>query len=69
MLKGSKTFEEGTGGYAYNASYIGGTPQWAWNRDGTRVSAHPTRKTSADSGRTTTTVIGIRAASSRRCDE
>ena len=41
MLKGSKTFEEGTGGYGYNASYIGGTPQWAWNRDGTRVSARP----------------------------
>jgi prepilin-type N-terminal cleavage/methylation domain-containing protein/prepilin-type processing-associated H-X9-DG protein len=26
ILKGSDTFEEGTGGYGYNATYIGGTP-------------------------------------------
>ncbi len=25
-LKGGQTFEEGTGGYGYNATYIGGTP-------------------------------------------
>lgn len=25
-LKGASTFEEGTGGYGYNATYIGGTP-------------------------------------------
>jgi prepilin-type N-terminal cleavage/methylation domain-containing protein/prepilin-type processing-associated H-X9-DG protein len=39
MLKGSGTFEEGTGGYGYNAAYIGGTPAWKWNGDGTRESA------------------------------
>jgi prepilin-type processing-associated H-X9-DG protein/prepilin-type N-terminal cleavage/methylation domain-containing protein len=26
MIKGKGTFEEGTGGYGYNAAYIGGTP-------------------------------------------
>lgn len=26
-LKGSKSFEDGTGGYGYNATYVGGTPQ------------------------------------------
>src|SRR4030095_2988685 len=26
VLKGFATFEEGTGGYGYNAAYIGGTP-------------------------------------------
>lgn len=25
-LKGAQTFEEGTGGYGYNATYVGGTP-------------------------------------------
>lgn len=39
MLKGADTFEEGTGGYGYNGCYIGGTPAWKWNSDGTRVSA------------------------------
>ena len=39
MLKGDDSFEEGTGGYGYNASYIGGTPATKWNSDGTRVSA------------------------------
>ena len=43
MLKSSETFEEGTGGYGYNATYIGGTPAWAWNADGTRVSAQPSQ--------------------------
>ncbi len=41
MLKDGKTFEEGTGGYGYNASYVGGTPEWGWNPDGTRQSAVP----------------------------
>lgn len=27
VLKGEDTFEEGTGGYGYNATYIGGTPR------------------------------------------
>lgn len=39
MLKGSASFEEGTGGYGYNGSYIGGTPAWKWEGDGTRRSA------------------------------
>lgn len=41
MLKGKESFEEGTGGYGYNAAYVGGTPALMWNRDGTRVSATP----------------------------
>ena len=41
MLKRKETFEEGTGGYGYNAAYVGGTPAWAWNPDGTRQSARP----------------------------
>jgi prepilin-type N-terminal cleavage/methylation domain-containing protein/prepilin-type processing-associated H-X9-DG protein len=40
---GEDTFEAGTGGYGYNASYVGGTPGWAWNADGSRVSATPAR--------------------------
>ncbi|MDX6765739.1 MAG: type II secretion system protein [Candidatus Methylacidiphilales bacterium] len=39
QLTGGGTFEEGTGGYGYNASYVGGTPSWAYNSDGSRVSA------------------------------
>lgn len=42
LLKGKESFEEGTGGYGYNATYIGGTPNCFWNRDGTRQSARPT---------------------------
>ncbi|MCE9608657.1 MAG: prepilin-type N-terminal cleavage/methylation domain-containing protein [Chthoniobacter sp.] len=41
MIAGKGSFEDGTGGYGYNASYIGGTPGGAWNADGTRVSARP----------------------------
>ena len=41
MLTGSQSFEEGTGGYGYNTSYIGGRPGGAWNSDGTRLSARP----------------------------
>ncbi len=39
MAKGSKSFEEGTGGYGYNATYIGGTPAWKYTPDGIRESA------------------------------
>ena len=41
MIAGQKSFEDGTGGYGYNSSYIGGRPGGAWNGDGTRVSARP----------------------------
>lgn len=30
ILKGSKSFENGSGGYGYNATYIGGTPANPW---------------------------------------
>lgn len=39
MLSGADTFEDGTGGYGYNAAYIGGTPGGKWSADGTRESA------------------------------
>jgi type II secretory pathway pseudopilin PulG len=39
MTKSNKSFEEGTGGYGYNAAYLGGTPSWAYNADGSRHSA------------------------------
>lgn len=39
MEKASDTFEEGTGGYGYNAAYIGGTPEWAYDSEGNQVSA------------------------------
>jgi prepilin-type N-terminal cleavage/methylation domain-containing protein len=41
MLKASQSFEEGAGGYGYNAAYIGGTPAGTWNADGSRKSASP----------------------------
>ena len=41
MLRGTQSFEEGTGGYGYNSAYIGGRPGGAWNADGTRLSARP----------------------------
>lgn len=41
MVAGKNSFEDGTGGYGYNAAYIGGTAGGAWNSDGTRVSARP----------------------------
>jgi len=31
MLKGSQSFEDGTGGYGYNSSYIGGRPDLSGN--------------------------------------
>lgn len=34
MAKSS--FEDGTGGYGYNASYIGGLPTWGWTKDDTQ---------------------------------
>jgi prepilin-type processing-associated H-X9-DG protein/prepilin-type N-terminal cleavage/methylation domain-containing protein len=30
FIKGSKSFEDGTGGYGYNAIYVGGTPANRW---------------------------------------
>ena len=41
MLSGQQSFENGTGGYGYNTSYIGGRPGGGYNADGTRVSARP----------------------------
>jgi prepilin-type N-terminal cleavage/methylation domain-containing protein len=32
MVEGSGSFEDGTGGYGYNSSYIGGRPGGAWDR-------------------------------------
>ena len=60
MLKGSGTFEEGAGGYGYNATYIGGTPDLRWNKDGTRVSA-----TAANIERPATTVMFTSTAYAR----
>lgn len=48
MLKGSQSFEDGTGGYGYNASYIGGRPDLSGNAaytpppDRVRISARIT---------------------------
>lgn len=39
----ARSFESGTGGYGYNASYIGGTPQWAYDKEGSRVAARPSQ--------------------------
>jgi len=39
MLTGSQSFEEGTGGYGYNSSYVGGLPGGGYNADGSRTSA------------------------------
>jgi len=41
MAKSKESFEQGTGGYGYNAAYIGGLPGGKWNSDGTRLSAMP----------------------------
>ena len=41
MLHGAQSFEEGNGGYGYNAAYIGGTASGTYNSDGTRLSATP----------------------------
>ncbi len=43
MNRGSQTFEEGTGGYGYNSSYIGGRPGGGYDSQGNRVSARPTQ--------------------------
>lgn len=39
----ARSFESGTGGYGYNASYVGGTPQWAYDKGGSRVAARPSQ--------------------------
>lgn len=40
-ITGSASFEDGSGGYGYNEVYIGGTPAYAYNADGSCVSATP----------------------------
>jgi prepilin-type N-terminal cleavage/methylation domain-containing protein len=42
MIKGSGSFEDGTGGYGHNASHVGGLPAGGYNADGTRTSARTT---------------------------
>jgi len=41
MLTGSQSFEEGTGGYGYNGSYIGGWPGRGYDANGLKISARP----------------------------
>lgn len=43
MLKGKQSFEDGTGGYGYNSSYVGGWPGRGYGPDGRRVSARTTQ--------------------------
>jgi prepilin-type N-terminal cleavage/methylation domain-containing protein/prepilin-type processing-associated H-X9-DG protein len=40
-ITGSASFEDGSGGYGYNEVYIGGTPAYNYNADGSCVSATP----------------------------
>jgi len=42
MIKGSASFEDGTGGYGYNASHVGGIPAGGYNADDSSVSARVT---------------------------
>ncbi len=42
-LEGSSTFEEGTGGYGYNAAYIGGSPRDFWTPERLGNVAQPAR--------------------------
>lgn len=43
MIKGNASFEDGTGGYGYNETYVGGRPELsgnaAYSADGSRISA------------------------------
>ncbi len=41
QLTGSRSFEDGTGGYGYNSSYIGGRPGRGYGPDGRRIAARP----------------------------
>jgi prepilin-type processing-associated H-X9-DG protein len=53
ILKGSKSFENGSGGYGYNAVYVGGTPANPW--EGERLANVPSPATTvmfADTGLT-----------------
>jgi prepilin-type N-terminal cleavage/methylation domain-containing protein/prepilin-type processing-associated H-X9-DG protein len=43
MLKGSSSFENGTGGYGYNAAYIGGTPADPYQPLNAARVPHPSR--------------------------
>lgn len=41
MLRGNASFEDGTGGYGYNSTYIGGWPGRGFDANGRRVAARP----------------------------
>lgn len=41
LLRGSDTFEEGTGGYGYNSAYIGGWPGTGYDKQGRKIPARP----------------------------
>jgi len=43
MIKGSSSFEDGTGGYGYNATYIGGTPSNTYQPTHVSRVRHPER--------------------------
>lgn len=44
LVEGKESFESGTGGYGYNAQYIGGKPGWAYDRKtGERLAERPGR--------------------------
>ena len=45
MVQGAGSFEDGSGGYGYNAAYIGGTPVGDFGADGNRISARPVQVT------------------------
>lgn len=41
FLEDGQSFESGTGGYGYNAAYVGGRPGSPWTAGGLRLSASP----------------------------
>lgn len=43
MVADSRSFEMGTGGYGYNATYIGGTPAWSYDSQGMRLASTPSQ--------------------------
>lgn len=43
MVPGTRSFEISTGGYGYNASYIGGTPAGSYDAQGIRVASAPAK--------------------------
>jgi prepilin-type processing-associated H-X9-DG protein len=40
-LGGNASFEEGAGGYGYNAQYVGGRPDWGYDSNGLRLAERP----------------------------